>query len=329
VAGHNRRHFDFPAYLEAKFAIDSLSLNAALNARFSNCLRSFANPRILDLGTGTGAMLRRILELDGAGNLELMGLDQEEQNLAAGLDRVEQTLRTRGYAVAETRRSGAVKSIRGVGEGREIRVELRRGDLLDRRTTDGLQRFHCITAHAFMDLMPLQPALAIIRGLLETDGVFYPTLNYDGLTVLLPEYEKPGFERRLLRIYNRSMEKRRVRGRKTGGALSGRRLYRALAEGGFRIIGAGPSDWNLFPSEGAYSAEQELFLTAILSFVETEARGFAEASAAGKGALDPQLLEAWYTDRIGAVRNHSLGLIVHQLDLLAKPSPGTKGGSRV
>jgi hypothetical protein len=146
---------------------------------------------------------------------------------------------------------------------------------------------------------------------------------------LLPEYEKPGFERRLLRIYNDSMEKRRIRGRKTGGALSGRRLYQALSEGDFRIVGVGPSDWNLFPSGGVYSPEQALFLTAILSFVETEARRCGETSAGGKGAVDQELLEAWYADRIDAVRNHSLGLVVHQLDLLAKPSPGKRTGGRV
>jgi hypothetical protein len=161
-----------------------------------------------------------------------------------------------------------------------------------------------------MDLMPLKLAVAIIRTLLKDDGMFYSTLNYDGLTELLPEYEKAGFERRLLRIYNRSMERRRSGGRKTGGALSGRRLYQALLDGGFEILGMGSSDWNLFPSGGSYSEEQELFLTSILSMIEGEAR---------KAAVDRTLLAAWYAERVEAVRNHSLSLIVHQLDLLAKP----------
>jgi hypothetical protein len=176
-----------------------------------------------------------------------------------------------------------------------------------------------------MDLMPLERAVAIIRTLLRSDGVFYSTLNYDGLTVLLPEYGEAGFERRLLKIYNRSMEKRRSRGGKTGGSVSGRRLYRALEEGGFTILGIGSSDWNVFPSGGAYTEEQKFFLTAILSMIEGEALRFRSGSEAGDAAgadpiVDPKLLAGWYADRLEAVRKDRLALIVHQLDLLAGPA---------
>jgi len=310
--------FDFPAYLEAKFAIDSASLNASLYKRFLEHLRHNVDLRVLDLGTGTGAMLRRIVELELPGQVQLVGLDQEQQNLAAGVDRMERMLRDLGFNAVGKQQSEEVRSICGKRGGSEVRIEFLRGDLLDRRTTDKLDPFDCITAHAFMDLMPLKRAVAVVRRLLKVDGLFYPTLNYDGLTVLIPEYRDAGFERRLLRIYNRSMEQRRNRGRKTGGALSGRRLYQALLEGGFSILGTGSSDWNVFPIGGAYTEEQKLFLTAILSMIEVEAR---RHSAAGSGTnVDAKLLAKWYADRLEEVQNHSLSLIVHQLDLLAKPA---------
>ena len=310
--------FDFPAYLEAKFAIDSASLNASLYKRFLEHLRHNVNLRVLDLGTGTGAMLRRIVELELPGQVQLVGLDQEQQNLAAGVDRMVRLLRDLGFNAVGKQQSEEVRSICGKRGGSEVRIEFLRGDLLDRRTTDKLDPFDCITAHAFMDLMPLKRAVAVVRRLLKVDGLFYPTLNYDGLTVLIPEYRDAGFERRLLRIYNRSMEQRRNRGRKTGGALSGRRLYQALLEGGFSILGTGSSDWNVFPIGGAYTEEQKLFLTAILSMIEVEAR---RHSAAGSGTnVDAKLLAKWYADRLEEVQNHSLSLIVHQLDLLAKPA---------
>jgi SAM-dependent methyltransferase len=156
--------FDFAAYLEAKYAIDSASLNAPLYARFRDHLRRTPDPHILDLGTGTGAMLRRILELGLPGSMRLIGLDQEERNLAAGVDRIEQVLLDRGYSIGEKRRSPEVKSIRGEKGGREIRIDFQQGDLLDRRTTDKLETFDFITAHAFMDLMPLKRAVGVIRG---------------------------------------------------------------------------------------------------------------------------------------------------------------------
>jgi len=311
---------DFLSYLEAKFAIDTASLNTSLYAQFQDHLRHAVNLRVLDLGTGTGAMLRRILELELSGQVELFGLDQEERILAAGVDRIEQVLLGRGYSIGEKRRSPGIKSIRGERGSTDIRVEFLRGDLLDKRIIGKLEPFDCITAHAFMDLMPLKRAVAIVRTLLRADGVFYPTLNYDGLTVLLPEYEEPGFERRLLQIYNRSMERRRSGGRKTGGSLSGRRLYRALLEGGFSILGVGSSDWNVFPSGGAHAEEQKLFLTAILSMIAGEARRSRTESTAGTAAVDPKLLADWYAERCEAMENERLSLIVHQLDLLATPA---------
>lgn len=313
----------YPAYLEAKFAIDSASLNAPLYARFREHLRRIVDPLILDLGTGTGAMLRRILQLDLSGRVHQIGLDREEQNLAAGMDRMEQILEDRGYRIVEEQNS-VERSIRGRRGDNEVRIEFRLGDLLDPGAVGALPPVDCITAHAFMDLMPLRRAVAVIRRLLKADGVLYSTLNYDGLTVLLPEYEDAGFERRLLRIYDRSMEARRTRGAKTGGAFSGRRLYRELLEGGFAILGIGSSDWNVFPPEGAYADDQKLFLSAILSMIEAEARrARREPGAATRNRaqplIDPKRLDRWYADRLEEVRRNRLALIVHQIDLLARP----------
>lgn len=107
--------------------------------------------------------------------------------------------------------------------------------------------------------------------------------------------------------------------------MSGRRLYGALLAGGFAILGMGSSDWNVFPSEGVYTEEQRLFLTAMLSMIEGEARRLRRRSGAGRAAggdpiVDPQLLADWYADRLEAVQNNRLSLLVHQLDLLAKPA---------
>ena len=316
--------FDFAAYLEAKFAVDSASLNAPLYDRFREYLRRIVDPRILDLGTGTGAMLRRILQLDLPGRVHLIGLDQEERNLAAAVERMEQVLEDRGYRIV-AKQNSAERSVRGRRGDSEIRIEFLLGDLLEPGTVGALQPVDCITAHAFMDLMPLRRAVAVIRRLLKADGVFYPTLNYDGLTVLLPEYEDGGLERRLLRIYDRSMEARRSRGAKTGGAFSGRRLYRKLLEGGFAILGMGSSDWNVFPSEGAYTDDQKLFLGAILSMIEAEARGARRKQGAAtrnreQPLVEPERLARWYADRLEAVQRNQLALIVHQIDLLAVPA---------
>ena len=237
---------------------------------------------------------------------------------------MEQLLRSSGYKIGKKYRSRDKKWIYAQRQGAELQIDLLRGNLLEANATGSLGTFDCITAHAFMDLMPLKRAVAIVRKLLKAEGVFYSTLNYDGLTVLLPEYQEPGLERRLLRIYNRSMDQRRSRGRKTGGSLSGRRLFGALLEGGFSILGMGSSDWNVFPSGGVYAKENKLFLYALLSMIEGEARRFRAGPGGAEAAdadpiVEPKLLADWYAQRLEAVENGRLSLIVHQLDLLAKP----------
>jgi SAM-dependent methyltransferase len=264
-------------------------------------------------------MLRRTLDLEPTGNVKLVGLDEDARNLSAGVDRMEQVLRSRGWEIAEVKRGPEARSIRGRKEATDVRVEFLQGELLDPNTTGGLQPFDFVTAHAFMDLIPLDRGVSIIRKLLKPGGVFYSTLNYDGLTLLLPEYEDPGFERLLLRIYNRSMELRRIGSRKTGGSLSGRRLYQALLDGAFRILEVGPSDWSVFPPGGGYTEGQQLFLTAVLSMIEEEARRYRREPGGGIPAVSPERLDLWYSERLEAVRNHRLSLIVHQLDLLAEP----------
>jgi SAM-dependent methyltransferase len=317
---------DFPAYLEAKFAIDAASLNRELYTMFCDHLKGKVDPRVLDLGTGTGAMLRRILSLNLKGQVHLVGIDQDQESLTAALDRTEKSLRGGGFRVKGKVADGRMIQIRAGKQNVELRIDLIQGDLLDWRKIEqiGGHTFDCITAHAFMDLMPLKSALEGIQHLLKSEGLFYSTLNYDGDTVLLPQYGEPGFEQRLLHVYNRSMESRRTRGRKTGGCLSGRRLYQALYEEGWAILGMGSSDWNLFPAGGRYSADEKLFLVSILTMIAREAlEGRSPRAAAGgarSGVVYEKALADWHRRRIEAVQTGRLALVVHQLDLLAAVS---------
>jgi hypothetical protein len=82
----------------------------------------------------------------------------------------------------------------------------------------------------------------------------------------------------------------------------------------------GSSDWNVFPSGGAYTEQQKLFLASILSMIEGEASRFGTGSGAGKTAVDPAMLADWYAERLEALGDNRLALIVHQLDLLAEPA---------
>jgi SAM-dependent methyltransferase len=301
---------NFQAYLEAKAPIDAASLDPGLSGRFRESLDADRAPRLLDLGTGTGATLRRVLSFAAAGGLELTGLDSDARSLELAGRRIAELLRAQGWRVRERAQEDGWRI--GAGRaGRRVRVRLLHGDLLDPGLPALLGRagFGYLTAHAFLDLLPLARALRVMRALLAPGGLLYPTLNYDGSTVLLPEDQDPGFERALLRAYDRSMERRCVEGEPSGGAFSGRRLRAELERGGFRLIGEGRSDWNVPPSPGPHDAGTAGFLGALLGMI------------AGEGlrapGLDSGALQAWYGRRTADLASGRLGLAARNLDLLA------------
>jgi SAM-dependent methyltransferase len=274
----------FAEYLHAKYPLDERSLNPRVRALLVEGLRGRKELSCLDLGTGTGAMLRRLVEWFPVEKLMLIGVDSEPSLL----DQVRESFETleSSQVVELNLQCATLADFRGEPEGYDL-----------------------VTAQTFMDLVPLQETLRRVWGWLKPGGLFYATLNYDGGTHLLPPYGDEAFEARLLDTYDRSMELRRVDGRPTGGARSGTRLLAALVKGGFEILAYGSSDWNMTPEHGEYRNQDEICLRAILDWIRKE--------GAAAGTLDRPQLGRWFLDRLEHIRFGQLGLIVHQLDILA------------
>jgi SAM-dependent methyltransferase len=322
---------DFQAFLEAKAPIDEGSLDPDLFTRFRRSLQADRAPRLLDVGTGTGAALRRVLAFALAGDLELAGLDSDARSLELARRRLAEQLRAQGFHLREQALETGWLLEAGSGS-RRIRVRLVRGDLLAAGTAALLGEgvFGYLTAHAFLDLLPLARALRVIRALLAPGGLLYTTLNYDGSTILRPEDRDPDFERTLLAAYDASMESRRVEGEPTGGAFSGRRLAAELERGGFRVLGEGRSDWEVRPATGAApgpafgptdgpapgptpggkASPASVFLESLLGMI------------AGEGlrapGIDETRLAAWWRRRRADLQAGRLGLTARNLDFRAR-----------
>jgi SAM-dependent methyltransferase len=317
---------DFAAYLEGKIDVDDQSLHPRLLATVCERLRRSAGERILDIGTGTGAMLRRLLGPAVEAGAELVGLDPDPRSLKVAARRLRKELSPPGPVVdpgSGSRGFGAAAAEAGT-QAEGLRLSLVRGELLEGGLFGRLggRPFGLITANAVLDLLPVEAALGAIRELLRPGGWLYATINYDGLTELLPPCEDPGLERRLLRRYDRSMDERRVGGRATAGRWSGRRLCRSLPCCGFVIRDVGASDWMVFPAVpgktvrgkagSRHSAPRRVFLRTLLTFMAQEALA---------GGLEPTALRRWYSQRLESVENGTLALMTHQLDVLAEALP--------
>lgn len=293
----------FAEFLQAKYALDHRSLNPDVWRSFVNELSGIDSLEWLDVGTGTGAMLRRILQIKHNGTMRLTGLDMESGLLAIAENEIAAILESKGFAIEK--RIGHLSAERGADH-----IDFKPVCMPLSEFRSAPNRYDVITAHAFMDLVPLRQTLAGFHDGLKPGGLFYTTINYDGETVLFPPYPDGEFEDVLLQTYDASMEMRRLNGSETGGAKCGRRLYGELLNAGFEIVRYGSSDWNITPCDGAYRDDDQVVLDRLLGWIASEGRN--------DPALDPEKLDRWLTCRRRQRQERTLGIIVHQIDILAR-----------
>jgi len=294
----------FSDFLDAKFALDERSLNADVRQTLLSALEARVSLSCLDAGMGTGATLRRLLSSGISASLQITGVDTQPDLLALAQSNFEQLLRQRNFQVRL-----ADRHIFGISGDRTVEATFVCSPLQAFSPAVG-QAYDLIAAHALMDIVPVAPTVGHFKRWLIPGGLLYATLNYDGGTTLLPAYEDEHFEDRLLREYDASMEKRLVDGATTGASRSGRRLHAALIEAGFDIIACGSSDWNLTPQRGAYRDQDAICLRALLEMIHGEGQQCAD--------IDAEALSAWHETRRIQIATGTLGLIVHQFDILAE-----------
>src|SRR5690606_39042349 len=191
----------FAEYLEAKFDLDERSLNPQVRAAFVQAMRRLPDVRCVDVGAGIGATSRRLLDAGLAGPLSVLALDRDPLLLDIARNDAVQRLRAQG-------REASVEAgeIHAVGEP-ATRLRFIASEFQDYRPE---QPANVVTAHAFLDIVPLADALRLIASWIEPGGLLYASLNYDGDTTLLPTSDDAAFEATLLAHYDDTMERRRV-----------------------------------------------------------------------------------------------------------------------
>ena len=285
-------------FLAAKFELDQRSLNAAVRGALLERLDAMPQLRCLDVGAGTGASVRRLLDWRGHEPWRMTLVDRDEGLLAIARRESLHVLAARGHAPNDA--EDAIRAARGSIVLRFAACEL------SAYVPDA--PFDLVIAHAFLDLVPLAPALERFARWLAPGGCLYAAINCDGETALDPPYADAAFERELLVVYTESMERRRVDGEPTGGAFCGRRLEMLLPQHGFEIVRSGRSDWDIVPQR--YAEGDETCLVHLLGLMAKEARNARLGSE--------ERLARWHEDRLRQVRARTLGLYVRNTDVLAR-----------
>jgi trans-aconitate methyltransferase len=275
--------YDFPRYLAAKKTVD----NRALNGHVWQMLRQQMppQPNILEIGAGIGTMVERLAEQRFISSANYTAIDSQPENITTAQQR-----------------------LADLPAG--IQLTLEAIDLFEFMERErGKRPYNLLIAHAFLDLMDIPAMLPQLFALLEPGGLFYFSINFDGVTTLEPAID-PVLDAQIEQLYHQTMDERSVNGRPSGDSQSGRHLFTHLRQAGAQILAAGGSDWVVFAGPDGYPTDEKYFLQFI---VETMHRALADHPA-----LDPAQFAAWMARRQAQIETGELVYIAHQLDFFGR-----------
>ncbi|MFN3309073.1 MAG: class I SAM-dependent methyltransferase [Anaerolineales bacterium] len=298
----------FIEYLRVKQAIDDRSLNRAVWETLVTAMPP-ASPeqpwQVLEVGAGIGTMIQRLVEWDFLHDARYTALDASKTFLEEGSRRLSQWASRRGLDLLKDEESLQVSDASHAIQVDFVAQEL--GQWLKEAVCR--ETYDLLIAHAFLDLVNLEETLPHLMSCLKKGGLFYFTINFDGLTVFEPPVDED-LDERVLSLYHRTMEERLAGEKRSAGAYSGRRLLRVLEQAGGTLLCAGASDWVIHPVEGKYPMGEDRFLRFFLQMI-------GEALS-GRKELREDELQNWLAQRLHQIESHSLTLIVHQLDLVGR-----------
>ncbi len=298
--------YSFTRYLTAKKTVDDRSINRYVYQGLKRHLPQTAHDqpvRILEVGSGVGTMIERLIELDESQlapnrlftQSDYTALDAQKENTAHALERFPAWASEKKYTVRADQQDGFY-FCHPTGESR---IHFLTGDVQHfSKQTD--KTWDLLIANAFLDLFDIPSVLPVLFKLLKSSGLFYFTINFDAVSTFEPVID-PELDAQIESLYHRSMDH-------SGDSRSGRHLFHHLKSAGANILEAGASDWVVYPGPSGYPDDEEFFLHYILHFFEESLHNHPE--------LDQQRFASWLNTRHAQVEQHELVYIAHQIDFV-------------
>jgi SAM-dependent methyltransferase len=298
--------YTFTRYLSAKKSVDDRALNQhvweALTERMPIPPRG--KPlKVLEIGAGIGTMLERMVDWGLLKFARYTAIDNQAGVIEYAHKYLSDWAHTQDFQVQETKPGLLIN-----GEGMHIEVQLENIDLSDFLTENqGDRTWDVLIAHAFLDLLDVPSTLPELFELCKSTGIWYFSLNYDGLTVLEPTIEEE-FDQLILDLYDHTMDNRLVGGVKSGDSRTGRSLFTHLTKTNASIAAAGSSDWVVHPGSNGYNYDEEYFLHFIINTIFEALRSHSD--------LDANRFDNWIQERHSQIERKELVYIAHQIDFM-------------
>jgi len=299
--------YSFQRYLSAKRFVDDHSLNQLVWQKLLDQMglwQSVQPIHLLEIAAGTGTMLQRLVEWGGFSTGTYLGIDPDHASITAARKALPAWAAAHGFTCQQV--TGGYELAKPGSQLRTAFCPLDIQKFIQSPTATG---FDLAVANAFLDLIDPTVLLPKIGRLMKPGGLGWFTINFDGLTLLEPLIDR-NLDEKIILLYHKSMDERRVEGHATGGSQTGRRLYHQLNGAGWEVLAAGASDWLIHPIQRTYSHDQAYFLQHILHFFDQTLNDHPD--------LDRAVFQTWLAARRAQIAAGELVFIAHQLDFLAR-----------
>ena len=227
--------------------MDDRALNRVVlqHVRDGLAMRGAKPLRVLEIGGGTGSMVRRCVNWELFSEAHYTLVDSDAESLAQ-------------LSIGQT-----ALDLQPVHS--EIGAYLAKTD----------QQFDLVIAHAVLDLIALRQLLPLLWKRCSNSALYWFTINFDGESVFEPPLPE---DQAIWAAYHASMDRR------PGSSHAGRNLFAQLRGSGATIEAAGSSDWVVHAKPntrgGAYPEDEAYFLHHIVHTIDQELSPAPPISAA-------------------------------------------------
>jgi SAM-dependent methyltransferase len=287
--------FSYIRYLEAKRSVDDRAINRVVLDALRERLPTGKPLRILEIGGGTGSMVRRCLEWSVLNDAQYDLVDED----AEAIQRLPGLLKTwaEEAGVGDCQQS-STSHLELKWRTGKLAIHLEQADITDYLATCATH-YDLVLANAVLDLVDLASLLPRLWAKCRPGALFWFTINFDGESVFLPPLAD---DELIFEAYHASMDRR------TGSRYTGRSLFAALKASGASLVESGSSDWVVHGSESGYRGDEAYFLNHIVHTIDQE--------LAGNVQLPASRFESWVKTRHEQVARGELVYLAHQLDFI-------------
>jgi hypothetical protein len=306
MSGTSPGGWSYERYLSAKVSVDDRALNRVVVDGLKRALASRRGEealRVLEVGGGTGTMVRRAIDWGIFARAEYVLLDADAELVQKGLASLRSWSQEFGLS-AVTTRDDTLQLRNGDGSV-DVTVRGVSSEIFDYLSAPEDFKADLLIASAFLDLVELPRVLPALLALASDRGVFWFPINFDGETIFEPAHP---LDKQVIAAYHRTMDERVRYGRPAGESRTGRKLIHAISQAGGRVEAAGSSDWVVFAQDDEYPGDEAYFVRCILATIDEALSQRSDVSQTD--------LQSWLAARRGQLKDGTLVYIAHQIDLV-------------